>query len=458
MRTIRLADQDIIRKVTAEHRLQITFGSSYLSIHSLPSVELPDFCLITGVNGAGKSHFLQALQAGNLRADCAPNQAPQNQTEIRLFDWNSLVPQDTGVFMSENLRNERVEAYNHLNGVRAQPQFTETLRNTLRQWNLPDEYIRDPNLAITLGVADLGLLCGTHDPQSVYDQLQQASAQTERQLLNSIGEPVRSRVRAVAAASRKPLRTLTQKDFFLASVSSWGEVSIFQQSFARLFVAYRDAYLANQMGQFLAAKGETEVSYVSDEEFLRINGPAPWKFVNESLAAAGLDFKINQPMLNENTPFQPELTKVSTGVTIPFGALSSGEKVLMSFAFCVYYSNDRRQLALHPKMILLDEVDAPLHPSMSKNLIQTVRDTLVRSYGIKVILTTHSPSTVAMAPEEAVYVMNPGRPGLSKCSRAEALNILTVGVPTLSISYEGRRQVFVESPSDAKTYDAVYKL
>jgi energy-coupling factor transporter ATP-binding protein EcfA2 len=234
--------------------------------------------------------------------------------------------------------------------------------------------------------------------------------------------------------------------------------SIFQQSFARLFVAYRDAYLANQLGQFIAAKGETEIEYVTDDEFLRQNGPPPWKFVNESLAAAGLDFKINQPTLNENTPFQPELTKLSTGVTLPFAALSSGEKILMSFAFCVYYSNDRRQLALYPKMILLDEVDAPLHPSMSKNLISTIRQTLVASYGIKVILTTHSPSTVAMAPEEAVYVMKPGIPGLHKSSRAEALNILTVGVPTLAISYEGRRQVFVESPSDAKAYDAIYKL
>jgi energy-coupling factor transporter ATP-binding protein EcfA2 len=130
----------------------------------------------------------------------------------------------------------------------------------------------------------------------------------------------------------------------------------------------------------------------------------------------------------------------------------------MSLASCVYYSNDRRQLALLPKMILLDEVDAPLHPSMSKNLINTIQKTLVASYGMKTILTTHSPSTIAMAPEEAVYVMRADAPGLHKCSRADALNILTVGVPTLAISYDGRRQVFVESPADAKTYEAIYKL
>ncbi len=54
--------------------------------------------------------------------------------------------------------------------------------------------------------------------------------------------------------------------------------------------------------------------------------------------------------------------------------------------------------------------------------------------------------------------MKAGIPGLHRSSRAEALNILTVGVPTLAISYEGRRQVFVESPSDAKAYDGIYKL
>lgn len=122
----------------------------------------------------------------------------------------------------------------------------------------------------------------------------------------------------------------------------------------------------------------------------------------------------------------------------------------MSFAFCVYYSNDKRQLAARPNVLLLDEIDAPLHPSMSKNIIDTVTK--------KVIATTHSPSTIALAHEDAIFTMKPGLPGLQKSSKAAALNILTVGVPTIAISYDGRRQVFVESPTDAKIYDGLYKL
>lgn len=438
--------------------MQVTFSSSYLSINSFPTIDLPDFCVLTGLNGVGKTHFLQALQNGNLRVDCAPNQSPGNQNEVRFFDWNSLVPQDTGVFLSENLKNEKVDAFNQYNSHRNQFHIMEMIRNVVRQQQLPTQYVSDPISATSLSLEDITSLGIGNDPRSVHEQIRQAAIQSQDQILGSIGEPVRSRIRAIAGMSGKPFLTLSQDDFFRSSATSWGEVSIFQQSFARLFVAYRDANFANQIGQFMASKGEKEVKYISDEEFVRQNGPPPWQFVNESLAAAGLDFQINHPALNETSPFQPELKKITNATTIQFGALSSGEKVLMSFAFCIYYSQDRRQLALHPKLILLDEVDAPLHPSMSRTLIGTIQKTLVEAYGIKVILTTHSPSTVAMAPEDSIYVMKPNEPGLHKSSRAEALNILTVGVPTLAISYEGRRQVFVESPSDAKIYDAIYKL
>jgi hypothetical protein len=95
---------------------------------------------------------------------------------------------------------------------------------------------------------------------------------------------------------------------------------------------------------------------------------------------------------------------------------------------------------------------------MTKSLISTINQTLVKDFGIKVIATTHSPSTVALAPDDALYTMAPNEAGLKATSKAEALNILTVGVPTLAISSHGRRQVFVESPADAAVYDALYSI
>jgi hypothetical protein len=53
--------------------------------------------------------------------------------------------------------------------------------------------------------------------------------------------------------------------------------------------------------------------------------------------------------------------------------------------------------------------------------------------------------------------MHPDRPGLFKTTKAQALNVLTDGVPTLAVSYDGRRQIFVESPTDARLYNDIHQ-
>ncbi len=130
----------------------------------------------------------------------------------------------------------------------------------------------------------------------------------------------------------------------------------------------------------------------------------------------------------------------------------------MSFALCLYNASDARQKKRFPRLLLLDEVDAPLHPSMVVSLLNTIQSVLVDDKGISVILTTHSPSTVALASEDSLYEMNPNGPRIEKCRKGKALSILTAGVPTLSISFEGRRQVFVESKTDASIYEKLYQL
>jgi hypothetical protein len=129
----------------------------------------------------------------------------------------------------------------------------------------------------------------------------------------------------------------------------------------------------------------------------------------------------------------------------------------MSFAFCIYNAKGFLNDSTQPKVLLFDEVDATLHPSMSKQLMKVIINTLVSELGIHVIMATHSPSTVAVAPEESVYLMNSGDLGLEKVSKRQAISSLTAEVPTLAISFDGRRQVFVESHLDAERYDRLYR-
>ena len=79
----------------------------------------------------------------------------------------------------------------------------------------------------------------------------------------------------------------------------------------------------------------------------------------------------------------------------------------MSFALCLYHAADQSTAVDFPKVLLFDEIDAPLHPSMSRSLLRTIQKTLVEEHGIFVILTTHSPSTVALAPDTAWVITSP---------------------------------------------------
>lgn len=84
-----------------------------------------------------------------------------------------------------------------------------------------------------------------------------------------------------------------------------------------------------------------------------------------------------------------------------------------------------------PDVLLLDEVDASLHPSMMKNMLEVIKNIFLMQ-GVKVVLVTHSPTTIALAPEESIYVVNrSGKNRIEKKSKQDALAILTQGFATI---------------------------
>jgi AAA domain, putative AbiEii toxin, Type IV TA system len=110
-----------------------------------------------------------------------------------------------------------------------------------------------------------------------------------------------------------------------------------------------------------------------------------------------------------------------------------------------------------PELVVLDEPDAHLDPEMSKLLIDILNNTFVKKLGIKVIITTHSPTTVALCPDNSIYQLkNEPITILQRIEKNEALKLLTGFIPTLSIDYKNHKQVFVESPTDLKYYQTVF--
>src|SRR6516165_2777073 len=94
----------------------LTSQSPYKSIITLPSVTLPPFVVLTGANGSGKSHALEALKNGHLRSSLASNP----QTEIALYDWNSIIPSDTGRYVPAQEKINRSNVFGNIHSFRQQ--------------------------------------------------------------------------------------------------------------------------------------------------------------------------------------------------------------------------------------------------------------------------------------------------------------------------------------------------
>lgn len=436
---------------------KLTFASVYKSIKSLAPVDLPDFVVLTGRNGSGKTHLLEALKNGHVKSSLTTN----HDTEVLLYDWNNIIPKDTGVFQIHQQMAQKSNWFSH---IRAQQEANfPTLQQQAIDLGIPIENCLTINKIKALSRQQVGeLIADRAKAEQAYLQITQSLKDTGRKIYSNVHRSTNDenfkKIAAIIAGERPELflETSESKFFFGEKRLLWGEVDPFQQAFGRLFSTYRDIIHQNDRLEKYPTN-DNEQKFLDEKQFVAEYGMRPWDFVNKILETSNLDFRVNDPPMHEISSFEPKLKKLSSDIEIRFNDLSSGEKVLMSFALCLYNASDKRQQKRFPKLLLLDEVDAPLHPSMVVSLLKTIQTVLVKDEGISVILTTHSPSTVALAPEESLYEMNPAGPLVEKCSKGKALSILTTGVPTLSVSFDGRRQIFVESRTDANLYDLLYQ-
>ncbi|MEQ1866070.1 MAG: AAA family ATPase [Micropepsaceae bacterium] len=183
-------------------------------------------------------------------------------------------------------------------------------------------------------------------------------------------------------------------------------------------------------------------------------GPAPWDVVNDSLKVAGFPYQVVNPQeVGLLDHYTLRLRDTSSGVEIPPADLSSGEQVLLQLTLWLFSSSKE---GVFPKLLLLDEPDSHLHPSMTVQFLDVVSEVLVRKHGVRVIMTTHSPSTVALAPDGSVFQMERGENKiLPVTDRAAIISVLTAGLITVS---PATRFCFVEDEDDVSFYNAVLDL
>ena len=444
-------------KEEAELENQLTFQSVYKSITSFEPIPLPGLVVLTGINGSGKTHLLSAIKASNVRSSLINNY----DTDVRLFDSTNIVPADTGIFDPYQFQAQRSNQFQAMRNHR--DMLFPGLQSIAMGLGVPAVYCSSLEKleSINKKVFEIALqneVLAEENWISFQTHVKQHADNILANFLAQNGDEIwRNKMRRVGAENPRAYLYSSLDEFYRNPALLWNDVDPFQQAFGQVFVTYRKLLHDNLIYREFPPGSGAKEKYLTPEEFEAEYSIPPWEFVNRILEESKLDFRVDSPPLHEMSSYEPKLTKISSDVEMRFQDLSSGEKVLMSFALCLYNTKEKRQETHFPKLLLLDEIDAPLHPSMAASLLATIKNVLVDERRVAVIMTTHSPSTVALAPEDSIYVMDPKGPRIVKTSKGAALSILTAGVPTLSVSFDGRRQVFVESFRDAKIYDSLYQ-
>ena len=425
--------------------LEQNFGSL------LPFIaDLPKFTMITGLNGSGKSQLLSGIHNGTVKCDLYDTRA--NFRPVVLFtaaDFKIGSDQGGGSFehinsredllrttviRNEPLRNEWIQwgASNGLSPIEIHRITSETLHNPNSEFN--------KNLSATL--------------RSLLASLRERAYPSE---IFHPGSAMNDGTEILALAQQRaglPYYLLSEEQI---RVNISDSPPLFEVSMGRIFSEYRHLQLVDDLRRVRRLYGEPTVDPMSGEEFERQHGRPPWDVLNLVLDDMGLDARFEAP---ERTKLAPSPLKMvtSSGASLSPEQLSSGEKVILKLAVCGYLARSKFNPNSKPLLALLDEVDAPLHPAMARTYLKVINDVLIDEFGMHVIATTHSPSTIAQCDDAAICIMTKDLPGLTPISKDRAIAGLSTGVPTLSVSLNDRRQVFAESPVEAKNLDALYQI
>ncbi len=401
------------------NNMKIKINKKYKSLIEGREVELPDFCVLTGKNGSGKSHFLESLAQDGI-ADVTIDNQVISVDEICYIGFNELNPQinpDSSKDSIDQIITNFWAQLSYLINISNSMNFTTDEEK--------DDYINN-QWKYSFG-----------DKQTC-EMYKLATKKISKLLGINICKLTEDNVR-----SNIDISDLESRGTFS------GEV-------AAIFKAYWLIYETNLYNIFQNSTRNTHFKTYSDTEFYKLFGPKPWDFINKIFKSANLPYEVNNPEKSDReSTFHLVLSNSLLGITIQPSDLSTGEKVLMSLALAIYNSAKQN---IKNKVLLIDEPDAALHPQFSEFLIETLKTYIVKEANVKVIISTHSPTTVAIADEESIYEMNKEEKIPRKVSKNKALAILCEGIPSLRVSIDKQRIIFVESSYDAENYHRIFEL
>jgi len=391
--------------------LKLSYKNNYRSITQFNAVELPDFTVLTGVNGSGKSHLLEAIKNGNVDVEGLTN------SHVVLFSYENFRLDNEERFNASKLVSEREQAWKS---------FQKNIKLKAVKWRekMGAKY---QDIKRSCEESDTLLWDFKHDAVEIYKQEVEKYFSSDR-----IRDSQEAKSFYVLAKHLHYCIDEIEHAEFMRLYRPYLFINDFLPfQLGKVFWDYYAKYIHNCNNELLNTKYGKNHTTLTEDDFINRYGAKPWEVVNKIFDTFDiLQYRVTSPEgLDVFGDFQLKLKHIEKdNLEINFMELSSGEKVLMALVASIYKSLSDNHF---PSLLLLDEIDTSLHPSMVNNMLKVIESVFL-SQNMKVIMVTHSPTTIALAPEESVFVMNPsGNERIVKPTKQEALTVLTEGFATL---------------------------
>ena len=396
--------------------LSIKLSRAHKSIMSLDATELPDFAILIGRNGVGKTHLLEALDNGAVAA------AGIQATDVEMYDFASFSPGNSASVSYPGVRFAALtaDAYftTQASGKSRRELAKEIYDDTLASIPTGQRHDFDAELRRFIAkMADFSVLPNARAPThlaeytvGILDQVLGPMRQRQqgRQQQGTCGNDPAVLVSLAMKLAGKVPHEVNREDILRATHYEGGTIS---NTISQVFTAYRvDAYLWAHK-EFEKSVGDTYDDLIA--RYQRTNAP-PWhslrKALDEMRERAGdeglFNFAFSDPadlplsLSNfQEFKFEAKMTNRTTGSSYDLDSLSSGEKVLMTLVLSTFNQHLGRR---RPRLLLLDELDAMLHPSMVAALVSILKTWFV-ARGTRVLMTSHSPVTAALADDNEIF-------------------------------------------------------
>lgn len=393
-------------------RLKLDGVKEYNGFQLRSSILLENSVIVlTGRNGSGKTRLLESMQNNSTSASI--DDSLIDKKGIRLVQQGSLNPN----FGS---------SYNH---AQHQNKITATLR-------LYDQVKNDLDLP--------------------FDQ--QKVNQHKRRRIEEDGLDYESLLKLCLSISKKTGKSVSElsHDDIILNFEEPTRNILGTQNVSSIVNQYIKRVDQNELNEWRYKEKGVDVQFLDEQEFIERFGDKPWILINKILNDTfDGKFQFNLPdESSQSYAYQAKLLQGDSKSPVSIEHLSSGEKTLLWLALTLFNSQYYDyEIVRTPKILLVDEPDALLHPKMVLKMYQVFKS-FNRNFNSIVIISTHSPTTVALAPTETVYLVEDN--SIECIEKDRAIAELLDGVTQISLNPKNRRQVYVESQFDADVYQAVF--